>query len=251
MTLPLLRVLLSLLACAGADPAETVDPCAGEGALATCLTPQQEESHYLAQADLYFDTMEWTSDPDVVPSYSELVARWEWPPWLKLTGYGRQPMIDSGVLLRLFPAEVPTRDCRFFEVQPLARCRVDFTYEEYPDRTCPIYEEFVFNDLGEVTFIEAWSDLPGLRPMRDDDPWAEGTDVARLSTRVPGLGRAPDGRIDLDGAAMTSAAASDADLADFIARARNFEETWAAEYLAAGDDLFERGCGWTEEAPPP
>jgi hypothetical protein len=87
--------------------------------------------------------------------------------------------------------------------------------------------------------------------MRDDDPWAEGEGVARLSTRVPGLGRVPDGRIDLDGAAMTDAAVNDTDLADFIVRARNFEETWAAEYLAAGDDLFARGCGWAEEAPPP
>ena len=236
-------LLAWLVACGTSPPA---DPCAGDAALAGCLVPRQDPAHYLAQADLYFDTMEFDSDPERVPTYSELVARWEWPPWLKLTGYGRQPMIDSGLLLRLFPAQVPTRECLAFEVQPFARCRVVFTYEEYPDRACPIYEEFVFNDLGEVTFIEAWSDLPGMRPMRDDDPWAEDDDLARLATRVPGLGRVPDGLIDLGGAAMTEAAAQDPDVADFVARASNFEETWAAEYLAAGDDLFARGCGWTD-----
>ena len=54
----------------------------------------------------------------------------------------------------LDPSTVPTRDCRAFSVQPFARCYVTF---EYKDGPCPIYEEFVFNDQGEMTFIEAWS----------------------------------------------------------------------------------------------
>jgi hypothetical protein len=115
---------------------------------------------------------------------------------------------------------------------------------DYEGGSCPIYEEFTFNNQGEMTFIEAWSDLPGLLPTADlTDRWAEGADVHRLSTRIPGLGNAT-GSIDLNSDAMTLAAGQDAEVADFVTRARNFWETWYVELEAAGDDLFKRGCGW-------
>ncbi len=211
------------------------------GATAACLTPTQTPEYYVEQAEKYFDTLDVDAPADSIPNYSELVARWEWPPWLLLTGYGRDVMISTAEGLReVDPSTVPERDCRFFEVQPFARCRVVFEYEEGP---CPIYEEFVFNDAGEMTFIEAWSDLPGMLPTGDDDPWAEAPDAGRLSTRVPGLGNA-EGRIDLDSEWMLAAVGDDADVADFVERAGDFWGTWFAELEAADDDFFAHGCGW-------
>ena len=79
--------------------------------------------------------------------------------------------------------------------------------------------------------------------MPDADTWAEGDDVSRLSSRIPGLGSAT-GAIDLDSEAMTTAAATDPDVADFVWRARDWRAAWLVELEAAGDDLWERGCGW-------
>ena len=133
------------------------------------------------------------------------------------------------------------RDCRFFEQQPFARCHVVFQYER---GACPIYEEFVFNEQGEMTFIEAWSDFSGMFPSdQASDPWAEADGVVRLSTRVPGLGN-EQGRIDLGADWMLEAAANDPTLADFVHRASDFWGTWFAELAVAPDDFFGLGCGW-------
>jgi hypothetical protein len=200
-------------------------------------------AYYVDQAGRYFDTLDTSADRSSKPRYAELVARWEWPPWLKLTGLGREQIqtLDEGVLLAT-PATVPLRDCRAFERQPFARCYVSF---DYPGKgRCPIYEEFTFNDAGEVTFVEAWSDLKGLLPMeKSSDRWAEGAGLRRLSTKVPGLGSA-QGRIDPQAPWMKAAAAQDTDVADFLVRAQSFASYWLKEYAAAGSDLFARGCGW-------
>ena len=150
-------------------------------------------------------------------------------------------MIDVGLLLKEFDTStIPERDCRAFPKQPFARCYVVF---EYDGESCPIYEEFTFNDAGEMTFIEAWSDLPGLLPMdRNRDPWAERTDIGRLSSRIPGLGN-ETGRIDLDSTWMREAAATDPDVADFAVRAAD-QWTWWMDELEAAENLYERGCGW-------
>ena len=232
-----------VLAC---DAPEDPNHCGEPGALAACLEPTKSPAYYVEQGHLYFNTMDRTQDRDLAPNYSELVARWEWPPWLKLTAYNREVITATDLLLRRYPSVIPERDCRAFTEQPFARCRVVFYYddEEHEGRGCPIYEEFTFNDAGEVTFIEAWSDLPGLMPMDASvDPWAEGPNVTRLSTRIPGLGTA-DGRIDLDSPAMVAAAAEDPDVADFRNRAFDFYGTWLVELEAAGDDMWARGCGW-------
>ena len=177
-------------------------------ALATALAPQQPPEYYVEQANKYFDTLDTSADPNSVPNYSTLVARWELPPWLWLTGYGRDNMIvTTQIALETDPSTVPTRDCRAFSVQPFARCYVSF---EYDAGSCPIYEEFVFNDAGEMTWIEAWSDREGYLPMAAEDTWAQGEGVTRLSSRIPGLGSS-DGRIDLNGEAMNAAARADAD----------------------------------------
>lgn len=226
--------------CGGDAPGER-----SSDALATAATPQQRPEYYVEQANRYFDTLDTSAGGSTGPSYAPLVARWELPPWLWLTGYGRDNMIlTTELALSLDPSTVPTRDCRAFPVQPFARCYVVFEYAEGP---CPIYEEFVFNDAGEMTFIEAWSDQPGLLPMSDAaDRWAEGSDVRRLSTKVPGLG-SPTGLIDLDSEAMQRAAADDAEIADFVRRANDFWPSWLQASEEAGPDYFARGCGWLEQ----
>ncbi len=226
-------MLFLLLAC--------VDPCEHEGALATCLVPTHDPEHYAEQSSLYFDTMDSSTDLEP-PAYSELLARWEWPPWLKLTAFANIEQVDAALVL--LPSTVPERDCRFFDQQPFGRCKVVFYYEAHDGRPCPIYEEFIFNDQGEITWIEAWSDIDGLRPTSDDDPWAESEGVGRLGTRVPGLGNA-EGRVDLDSEWMQQAVEEDPDVADFVDRAENWEETWLEELEnSGGEAMWETGCGW-------
>jgi hypothetical protein len=155
------------------------------------------------------------SPQDSIPNYSLLVARWEWPPWLLLTRYGKEDMIEVSKGLKVLdPSTVPIRDCRFFTVQPFARCRVEFVYEHGP---CPVYEEFTFNNQGQMTFIEAWSDLPGLIPLEQKDDWGEADGFPRLSTRIPGLGN-ETGLISKTSSWMKQAATEDPDVADFALR---------------------------------
>ena len=231
-------LVASTLGC-GDDPAATPSAAA---ALSTALHPRQAPAYYVAQAELYFDTLDTRANPALVPNYSPLVARWEWPPWYLLTGYERMQMITGTRLaLSVEPSTVPTRDCRAFAVQPFARCRVTFAYAR---GSCPIFEEFTFNDQGEMTFIEAWSDQPGMRPTEDPaDPWAEAPTVHRLSTKVPGLGNAT-GLIAPTADWMAQAAARDPELADFVRRTQSFYRSWAQAYSDAGPGAFARGCGW-------
>ncbi len=229
------------------DAAEAPEGCLNfgtAGATASCLTPTQTPEYYEDQALRYFDTLDVDADRERTPTYSDLVARWEWPPWLLLTAYGRDDMIQTADTLRVVdPSTVPERDCRFFETQPFARCYIEFEYEEGP---CPIYEEFTFNDQGETTFIEAWSNLPGLLPNAPDDPWGERADYPRLSTRVPGLGT-ETGRIDLDSEWMRGAAEDDPDLADFALRASDWWAYWIDAVNDAPHDFFAVGCGWPSD----
>ena len=228
-----------------ADSVDPIDPCGTDAATADCLTPKQDPSYYVEQAEKYFNTMDFNEVMDDAPVYAEWVVRWEWPPWLLLTAFGADHIESTDLLLRLYPSTIPERDCRFFEQQPFARCRVVFYYDDpsHEGRGCPIYEEFAFNDAGEMTVIEAWSDLDGLRPMRGDDEWAQAADVSRISTRIPGLGT-PSGQLDINGDAYAEAAQADADLMDLRDRANDWMTTWSAALDEAGDDLWPNGCGW-------
>lgn len=212
--------------------------CGTPAARSGCLTPRQSQAYYIEQSEKYFYTMDSSVSPFVIPDYSELVARWEWPPWLLLTGLGRFNLIWTDLLLKLNPTTYAMMDCRAFPVQPFGRCHVVF---DYSGELCPIYEEFTFNDQGEMTFIEAWTDLPGWLPVDDpDDPWAEGEGVRRLSTRVPGLGN-ERGLIDLHAPWMEAAAERDAEVADFLRRARDPYRSWLKELLEHWRDV-EEGC---------
>lgn len=231
---------------APADPAkDPVDCPAGDPeAMLRCSAPVLAPEVYVEAALAYFDTMDSRVPLETFPAYSPLVVRWEWPPWLKLTGYTRETIEASDRLLRAYPSIVEDRDCRAFDVAPFARCRVSFEYADHDGLGCPIYEEFAFNEAGEITWIEAWSDQPELLPLDPSaDPWAEDPAFPRLAARVPGLGSA-SGLIDPTGAAIQAAAEADADVADLVTRMADFAGTWADEAAAAGDDYWARGCGW-------
>lgn len=225
---------LTLLCACG--PAE-VDPCAGPDALMACSAPAWPEAHYVEQAHAYFDTMDYEPVGTALPDYGLTVARWEWPPWLALTAFGRDDIHDADALLVFLPSVVKERDCRAFDTQPFARCRVVFYYDAHEGRSCPIYEEFAFNEAGQITWIEAWSDDPGFG-------FGEQDEAGRLSARIPGLGSA-DGRIDPRSEAMAAAAAADADVAHFAESALDWHAAWLEAFNASGGDLmWETGCGW-------
>lgn len=219
--------------------------CGTPAARSTCHAATLGDDFYLDQAQRYFDALDRSQPPERVPTYSTNVMRWEWPPWLFLTGFTRKQMDGTDKLVKAnAPAVVSHRDCRVFAQQPFARCRVSFDYDKRGDgKPCWIYEEFTFNSAGELTFIEAWSDLPGLGATDHAvDPWAQGDDVHRLSTRVPGLGTA-DGYVEAQSPALVEAAATDAELADLRARMLDFWPKWV-EASSKDPDYFTAGCGW-------
>ena len=206
-----------------------------DSALSTRLTPKFTAAYYIDQGVKYFRTMESSVPISVKPEYSDLVIRWEWHPWLLLTGYKRRNLINTDILLKLYPTKYDTIDCQYFEKQPFCRCHVIFNYSE---TRIPIYEEFTFNDQGEITFIEAWSDFPSLLPMDATDYWAEAENVNRLSTRVPGLGN-NEGRIDRKADWMLRASETDTVLADMLHRLRRPFNTWVKEYFKQKDAMKE------------
>ena len=180
----------------------------------TSLSPKFDMTYYAQQSDKYFNTLDSYADDQSAPKYSQDVIRWEWYPWLKLTGLGRDFM-DYDWLLTLYPTKVINRVCKGFKTQPFGRCHVTFMYWGN-DNPVHIYEEFTFNDLGEITFIEAWTDSKELSPMGStDDYWAQSEQIKRLSTKVPGLG-ASGGNINLEKIKKLSKV--DSDLNDLLRR---------------------------------
>lgn len=247
----ILATLVFLAACgqAAQDAAAPAAPpaCGSVGALATCLTPNQSAEYYVDQAQKYFDTLDQDRPASSIPNYSDQVARWEWEPWLKLTGLGRGNMVAGTIMVTRLatPSTVPVRDCRFFEQQPFARCHVQINYS---GKLCPIYEEFTFNAAGEMTFIEAWSAISGFFPSHlHNDRWAQDQQVQRLATKLPGLGT-PQGLFDLASPDMQVAAQADPQIADFVWRASDFWLALAQEVAKheglSEDDLYAYGCGW-------
>lgn len=179
-------------------------------------------SYYVSQGLKYFDTLDTYASRSSKPNYAENVIRWEWYPWLKLTGYKRW-MMKLDLLLLLYPTEVIDRDCRFFQVQPFCRCRVSFKYLGMKELV-KIYEEFTFNDRGEMTFIEAWSDEAKLLPWDlVKDPWGEADNVRRLSTRVEGA----------DAEELKLRAAKDPEILDLMNRMESPIQYWFLELFRA------------------
>ena len=70
--------------------------CATDGALSTCLTPKQLPAYYADQGNKYFDALDRSSPAASVPTYADLVARWEWPPWLSAATVNHPPRAEFG-----------------------------------------------------------------------------------------------------------------------------------------------------------
>ena len=221
--------------------------CGTDAALSTCLTPKFDSAYYVEQGIKYFQTMQSDIPNDVQPNYSPLVIRWEWPPWLLLTGYKKDFLISSDILLKLNPTQYYKLDCKYFEEQPFCRCHVIF---DYSGDSCPIYEEFTFNDQGEITFIEAWSDFESKLPANmnagtdsvwsEDKYWAKQSNIHRLSTKVPGLGNA-SGKIDINSDAMKNAASVDQDVHELLKRLKDPIRTYLQQLVTHQDEL-SHGC---------
>lgn len=214
------------------------NPEAIDYAYSTKLSPKFAPEYYIDQGMKYFDTLDTYASRSSKPKYSRNVLRWEWYPWLKLTGHKRW-MMKLDVLLILYPTAVINRDCRFFKVQPFSRCRVAFSYKGVKE-LIKIYEEFTFNDKGEITFIEAWSDEAPLLPMNPKlDPWAELDNVKRLSTKVPGLGT-PKGLIKLTDKNLNDMATKDRDLLDLTQRMKQPIRYWLKELYRSIQEYREK-----------
>ena len=219
--------------------------CNTDGALSTCLTPKFDSAYYIEQGVKYFLTMQSDIPNDVQPNYSPLVIRWEWPPWLLLTGYKKDFLIKSDILLKLNPTQYYKMDCQYFEEQPFCRCHVIF---DYSGDSCPIYEEFTFNNQGEITFIEAWSDFENLLPMDagtdsiwdENEYWAKQNNVNRLSTKVPGLGNTT-GKINVNSSWMANAVRIDTSVAELVRRLKNPITTYFQQ-LATHQEELSHGC---------
>lgn len=200
------------------------DPVPSGSDYSNKMEPSLPAAYYVAQAESYFDTLD-TFANSARPRYSSHVIRWEWEPWLLLTGH-KDHWMEMDRILVLFPTRVIDRNCRAFKVQPFARCRVTFHYS-WTDALVPIYEEFTFNDSGQITFVEVWSDEDGLRPMNPEtDFWAESSEIKRISTRIPGLGE-PEGRYHPK--ALMKKAESDPDVRDLVTRLRFPVSAWITE----------------------
>lgn len=202
-------------------------PCPGTPHLSSALVRRKPPEYYRKQGHAYFDLLTSTDGSDAhVDSdvrYSAYLVRWEWEPWLLLTAKNSGCDLWRGIDAMegsLIPSEVPAseRYCRIYPRNPYCRMMVKFYYPNKEQDTCPtcIYEEFSFNDKGEISFIEAWSypertlsagvgkgylhenkDDPvtesdkGGGPLTEADKyvyWPRMAQVYRMSTRVPGLG---------------------------------------------------------------
>ena len=244
-------VLLAIVSCSNKEKKQsptTIQPnCGTDGALATCLTPKFDSAYYIEQGIKYFQTMQSNIPNEVQPNYSPLVVRWEWPPWLLLTGYKKDFLVTSDLLLKLNPTQYYKLDCQYFDEQPFCRCHVIF---DYSGDSCPIYEEFTFNNQGEMTFIEAWSDFESLLPENmnagddgiwsEDEYWAKQPNIKRLSTKVPGLGNAT-GKIDPFSRWMNDAVAIDKDVAEMVRRLKAPVSTYLVQILKHQEELLH-GC---------
>lgn len=189
---------------------------------------EKYDKYYVDQALKYFDTLDSFADRESKPNYSKYVIRWEWFPWLKLTGH-RKWVMKLDYFLTWFPTQVIDRDCRAFDKPPQARCRVVFHYLSN-DVKVPIYEEFTFNDFGQMTFIEAWTDEEFYLPFDPNkDFWGESDDVYRLSTKVPGLLKGPDGKIKFRNKELKKLSKTDADLYQFRKKLRRPILRWFGE----------------------
>jgi len=209
----------------------------GKDALAFTLKPKYSPEYYKLQCDLYFTHLE-SRIADRVEFYCSLTCvRWEWPPWDLLTGQGMINIMYADMVDRdQNECIVAERNIRFYDVQPFGRAIITIYYgDNIKTRQHPIkiYEEFTFNDFGQVTFIEAWSCqqseyLPGF----DAEGWPIEIPT-RLSYLIPGLGHIT-GEINVNTEAVQHAALQNKYVADYVERSKHFMLAVSEAHLVNG-----------------
>lgn len=186
------------------DPKKANSPCVEYDPLL--------EWEYVEEAHKYFDGLDSELSKSASSHgmmYTTDAIRWEWPPWLLLTGYTgismsiQDPLLHvGGAALEMYVQGVPrsSRECRLFKINPFVRCLVfmdmhgsQANVDEDEKMHCDIYEEFTYVSSGKISFVEAWANDVRVK--------SNGLQK-RLSTRVPGLG-SHDGQHTLNGWAET------------------------------------------------
>ena len=197
------------------------------------VVPNKDESYYINQANTYFSFLETTSKDHIEPNYSPSLIRWEWEPWLILTGLNdeRTLIIDS-LIRETGKCECLDRELVFYNTNPFVRCRVTFYYGE--NKTpIKIYEEFTFDGSGNISFIEAWYDVEDNKlqiPEREFDGWPKFCSVKRLSNLIPGYNKT-DFILVLESSEMISQAELYDDVKNFKSRAEKFAVSLFAELV--------------------
>lgn len=178
----------------------------------------------LTTEDTRKDSGEYHKNEYHFPAYSLYCVRWEWEPWLLLTlknnAFDIWFPLDT-LQSSLIPAEVPKseRFCRVYDQNPFCRMMVKYYYpsKAHNEAHSYIYQEFTFDKHGEIAFIEVWTypesalrngGTQGYLKENHADPIVASDcfdnkllddekhkdfcwpmqDMARLSTRIPGLG---------------------------------------------------------------
>lgn len=190
----------------------------------------KDKEYYISQTNMYFDTLDTSSDVKEYPTYSIKVIRWEWPPWLVLTGFGNVKYIDEALRFT-FASECKciNRRIEFFKTNPYTRCTVTFYYDGN-NIPIDIYEEFTFNSDGEITFIEAWWNKINYQgQLSGVDSIGLPIVSTRMSSLIPGINN-KDG-VDLNSKEMQDACDKSALVYDFKKRAQDFELSIIKELL--------------------
>jgi len=140
--------------------------------LSTQVIKNHTNDYYKHQANLYFDFLD-TSKPFISPNYADKCVRYEWPPWSRITGIGALKMnVLDKIYRTIYPCVIKNRTFQTYDINPFVRSKVTFHEMNAPYKTYDIYEEFSFNEKGEIIFIEAWS------PKQNGE-------YNRLSTKIP------------------------------------------------------------------
>lgn len=226
-------------------------PDADINGLSTRFTPNKPKDVYLNQAQTYFNFLVTNLDVHVNPDYSFGLIRWEWPPWLVLTGLGSHSTLKIDENIRKGgPCLCPNQEHRFFDQNPFVRSRITFYYGKTAEEDSKtgtnaihIYEEFTFNSFGQITFIEAWWDNPEnlnlpktlgkgwctwpQLPPRESDGWPP-LEINRMSSKIPGLGCGRRSMLSSD--SLKEAAKKDPYVKEFRERLEHF----AGEIMVTG-----------------
>ena len=148
-----------------------------------------QPNYFTQQVEQYFDSLQTGST--LFPNYAPDVVRFEWQPWLLLTGNGSDNIkfVDSEIRKYTGYCQVKNRKHRYVKKLNMVQSTVEFFYNNSTN-PIKIYEELTFNKEGQISFIEAWIntdykvDGKLQLPSRGKDGFPEG-EIKRMSLATP------------------------------------------------------------------